>query len=447
VWFPFSLTTIPSDDDNGDDDLVSIPDIAEVTSEGGDGDRSLRCSLAPKDEFPVLLVGCLMSLAQGSSMVSFLGSIGYFSHRYTLPQLVLYATIAQSLITPAILDLQRRFDHVFDKQFGLKATFLFRIGGLSLLQILLLISAPYLASPISFLTACSLSATIFIAVYSQVVMVVSCVDGAQAVNFARTASHAGGVVVLLFVWIFDISTKSQLPAVMGFFASAVGLQLVALAAWLREHAKNESLTAAYAVIAEQQAYSAMVAVKKSMSPRSNSKKAGGGYTLLTMFGSNHSNQGLVLLLSFGIVQATWSYIQSVLNVFGNEDFTQWLVLLSYPADLLGRLVSHVAHGCASSAILKVPLLVYHCITAAAALICVVLTVDASLKFLPTAYVSSTVCVLCCMVAFNLNELAVQSIHLAKCRSQVAHCQNYVFFSATELANIAALCLQLCSGYI
>lgn len=176
-----------------------------------------------------------------------------------------------------------------------------------------------------------------------------------------------------------------------------------------------------------------------------SAAAGGeGYTLATMFGGRHRAQGAALLGSFAAVQGAWSLAQSILNMYGDEDFTQWLVLLCHPADMLGRLASHALHGLIP-AIAAAPVVALHSLTVAVVTVMLTLIADTWLRFLDAGTVDAVVSALCCAVAFNLNELAVKSMQVAKCRAQVSHCQNYAFFGATGAAKLGALILQIVSG--
>eukprot|EP00440_Ansanella_granifera_P055967 gb/GFBE01060661.1/.p1 GENE.gb/GFBE01060661.1/~~gb/GFBE01060661.1/.p1 ORF type:complete len:553 (+),score=103.79 gb/GFBE01060661.1/:1-1659(+) len=423
-------------------ELPELEDIPEL--DVGVVNGEVRCVLEPEDAAPVLAVGCLMSMAQGASMCAFLGTIGYFSRRFDLPQLILYATIVQSASAPVVLELQRRLDHVFDDRFGHRATFLFRIGGLSLLQVLLLVLAPQVMSVGVFLLLACLSATTFSTVYAKVCQVVSCVDGPQAVNFARTASHCGGLVVAGLAWAWSISTESDLSSVVGFYLCAAALQAFALAAWYREHLRNKSLSAAYAVIAYQQSHSAEVAAQMAAAEGEGEVQGQhqGGYTLSTMFGSKHRAAGVALLCSFGLVQFAFSLIQSLLNMFGDENLTQQLLLTMYYADIIGRVASHFVHGLEACACARqAPPAALHALTAVAVAVCAALLLDTELRFLTTKVVGQIMLVMCALTAFNLNELAVHSIRFARCRSHVAHCQNYVFFGATGLAKFAALLIQ------
>jgi len=442
------LPRMPHTSEEVDEDLASSggseSDAPLLGSQ--DDECALTCLLSPEDGFPVLAICCFMSLAQGTCMCSFFGAIGFFSFRLGSPQLILYTTIAQAILTPVVLDLQRRYDHVFDARLGHRVTFLFRIVGLSTLQVLCLLIVPCMSTPSLFLILACLSGAITVMVFAQCCLVISCTDGTQAVNFARTACHAGGVVVLLLSRAFGVSTRSSLSTIFGFFASVAALQAIAVIAWYLEHRKNKSLSAAYAVIAAQQSYSAGEAARDATATAAGDGVAAaegdGVATFATMFGNRHRSTGIVLLCSFSIVWVAWSFIQSVMNMFGGENLTQWLVLLSYPADTSGRVLSHILHSLKGAA---VPSNLCHGLTFVAVFMSMVLLVDTCFHFLDLRVLGIVMFALCSITTFAMNELAVKTMEVAKSRPQVAHCQNYAFFAANGVAKLGALLFQFACG--
>lgn len=399
---------------------------------------ALRCVLSEEDAWPVMAVSVWMSATQGTAYCSFFGAIGYFSRLWGMPQLFLYVGVTQAILLPLVLDMQRRYDHMFDARFGHKVTFLFRIVVLSILQSVLILAAPFLPGPWTFMLAASASAAITVMVFGPVCMVVSCVEGAQAVNFARTASHAGGVMVLILSTFWQISTRSSFESVFCFFLSASALQVSATLMWFREHLKNTSLDAAYAVIAAQHSHTAQEVAQQKANVNQDDT---GAYTFESMFGL-HRVAGLAILASFTIAWTSWTVVQSVMNMFGDEDLTQWLVLLTYPADTAGRLLSHLMHGCANNASTWLPVPLLHSVTACCAVASSMLMADTSLNLLSTQVLSIVMFVLCFVTTFTVNELSTKSIEVAKSRAQVAHCQTLIIFAATGFSRFVALFLQL-----
>jgi len=437
--------------------IAEGPDYDSDFSESDDGKQTpllattedahtVKCVLSPEDAMPVLFICCFMSLAQGTAMCSFFGAIGYFSSTLHFPALILYTNIAQSLLTPFVLDLQRRYDGNFDVRFGHKTTFLVRIAGLSAVQTVLLLLVPYSSSWFSFLLISSISAAITVMVFAQVCMVISCIEGAQAVNFARTACHAGGVVVVALGMYFRISTQSEPRQVWNFFACAAALQALAVVAWYQVHRHNTSLCAAYAIIATQQSYSAEENKKRAAeaAEAGTAQSQDSGYTWASMFG-HRKGTGAALIGSFSLSWFAWSITQPVMNMFGDEDLTQSLVSATYVADTAGRLLSHLLHGCASGMASKVPAAILHGLTLVALFFMVLLMADTQMRFVDRQTVIASLFSLCFAVTFNLNELSVRTMKVAKSRVEVAHCQNYAFFVTTGISKFAALAFQFACG--
>eukprot|EP00931_Biecheleriopsis_adriatica_P043522 TRINITY_DN24887_c0_g1_i1.p1 TRINITY_DN24887_c0_g1~~TRINITY_DN24887_c0_g1_i1.p1 ORF type:complete len:538 (+),score=97.17 TRINITY_DN24887_c0_g1_i1:63-1676(+) len=405
----------------------------------------VKVLLSPQDEWPVLIVCCFMSLAQGCSMCACFGVISYFSKQMESPSLLLYTTIVQTLLTPIVLDAQRRYDHVFDYKFGHHNTFLFRIAGLSVVQVALLIAMAFATTPAIFLLVAGLSGTVTVMVFAKVCMVISCIEGAQGVNFARTACHSGGMIVMFLVSMLGISSQSEFRSVLIFFVWVAALQFLALLVWYLEHFKNKSLSSAYAVIASQQSYIAGMAEGRAKQAMTGQQEGESGFTLASMFGKDRLASGVVLLCSFSTVWMSWTFITSVLNEFGDEDLTQWLKLLTFPADTGGRLLSHVIHGCLPEHAERVPTCLFHGLTAVALMITGVLIFDTFVHFLRPSILGAVIFGLCFIVTFDLNELSVKVMQVASSRTQVAHLQNFIFFSSTGAATLLALLFELLHG--
>lgn len=373
-------------------------------------------------------------------MCQFFGVSGYFSSIMGMPQLILYLTIVQAVLTPPVLELQRRYDHVFDSKFGHQTTYLIRMFGGSIVQVMLQLAVPFASSPWLFLVLAGVSAMVTVMVFAQVCMVVACIEGAQAVNFARTSCHAGGVVTVVLTSILNVNSQSTDSVVLKFFSCGAALQFLAALLWWYEHSKNVSLAAAYAVIRSQQSYSA----KKASEGSASEVTKAGGYTWATMFGNNVAS-GVALLFSFSANWMAWSFTMAILNMFGDADLAQSLKLLTYPADTLGRLMSHFLHSFFSKYVDYAPTQIFHMLTMTSITITLVLISDIFINFLDPQVLRIAIFCLCFLVTFTFNELLVKVMRVASNRTQVAHFQNIIFFSATMVSTLGALLFELAYG--